>query len=878
MAGNLGGTGRAMRWIRSAFRLTMAVIVGVESVSAIGDDRIPMFVGTENYLSQTLAGICVPAHSPKTWSNGWGDYIVVSSKVAVGYTNQCELGLVLTRAWDAAAPRNSSAYWQVYTQSACPDGFVPTGDVCTPQFPVQACTVAYPVIPGTGTKILVENDSSGTTDLPMTRAYRSSVTFGTNAGTGKWLFNWQRKLDTNIARFPTPQVSAWRDDGAILYFQKNGATWTTPSTRDSLQSVADANGTTTAWLYTVAQSGTVETYDSDGLLQSVRERNGRTTQLAYDAEKHLVSVTAPSGRKLTFAYDAKGRVASVTAPDGAVTQYAYNQNGSLTTVTWPDNRTRQYVYENTRFPTALTGVIDEAGVRYTTYAYDDQGRAISSELTPISNRYQFQYQANGQTIVTQPSGTTSTYNFLKQNGVLLPTGVSAPCPTCGSTAQSTSYDANNNPTSKTGYDGSTTTYVYDALGRETQRVVGAGTADAKTTTMEWHSTLRLPTRIISPGRNDAIAYDDSGRVTSYSWYYTDDASGSAGSAANKSGPVRSLTWSYNDAGQIALVVEKLDTAEAGRWSFLYDAAGNLASVTNGAGKTGRIDAFDAAGRPVDVVNTNGEHIRYQYNARGQATSYEKDGRVFYYDYNVLGKLTAIRGPDNFYIGYEYDAAHELVALLRSAGSPDTSVENSRSVSPFSAVGSESSRAASTSALGFWARVRVLLIKWIDGFIGDAHAQVPLMMRIPVMPLPGYNVGDSASISDPASIIDPSIGQRRDPSQVIRAQLGNILGSVWKSIQGTAQTIASICHMGSDANADTGQRPSKTPNQGTPGSKYKNPGSGQERWYGEDGKPSKDIDYDHDHGQGVPHVHDWYRDANGNPVRGPGRPFDPRIDS
>lgn len=28
------------------------------------------------------------------------------------------------------------------------------------------------------------------------------------------------------------------------------------------------------------------------------------------------------------------------------------------------------------------------------------------------------------------------------------------------------------------------------------------------------------------------------------------------------------------------------------------------------------------------------------------------------------------------------------------------------------------------------------------------------------------------------------------------------------------------------------------------------------------------------GQGTPHVHDWDRDANGNPVRGPGRPPEP----
>jgi hypothetical protein len=69
-------------------------------------------------------------------------------------------------------------------------------------------------------------------------------------------------------------------------------------------------------------------------------------------------------------------------------------------------------------------------------------------------------------------------------------------------------------------------------------------------------------------------------------------------------------------------------------------------------------------------------------------------------------------------------------------------------------------------------------------------------------------------------------------------------------------------------ANGGRRPAKTPNTGIPGSTFKNPGSGQERTYGPDGKPLMDIDYDHDHGQGVPHQHDWVYG-----VRGPGKSID-----
>lgn len=55
---------------------------------------------------------------------------------------------------------------------------------------------------------------------------------------------------------------------------------------------------------------------------------------------------------------------------------------------------------------------------------------------------------------------------------------------------------------------------------------------------------------------------------------------------------------------------------------------------------------------------------------------------------------------------------------------------------------------------------------------------------------------------------------------------------------------------------SGQRPSKTPNTGPPGSTYVNPGSGQERTYGPDGRPVRDIDHDHPHDGIQPHQHDW----------------------
>lgn len=65
---------------------------------------------------------------------------------------------------------------------------------------------------------------------------------------------------------------------------------------------------------------------------------------------------------------------------------------------------------------------------------------------------------------------------------------------------------------------------------------------------------------------------------------------------------------------------------------------------------------------------------------------------------------------------------------------------------------------------------------------------------------------------------------------------------------------------------------KTPNTGEPGAWYINPGSGQMRLFGHDGRPVVDLDFDHFHNGLKPHAHNWsgsVRDGGSNVV-----PFSP----
>ncbi len=105
-------------------------------------------------------------------------------------------------------------------------------------------------------------------------------------------------------------------------------------------------------------------------------------------------------------------------------------------------RSRDSHSEDARWPQAITGLTDDAGVRYGSYAYDAQGRVTRSELAGGAERLDFAYasDANGKptTTVTDYSGaggaaTTRSYTFTDIGNVRYPSNLSAPCSLCGNT-------------------------------------------------------------------------------------------------------------------------------------------------------------------------------------------------------------------------------------------------------------------------------------------------------------------------------------------------------------------------------------------------------------------------------------------------------------
>jgi YD repeat-containing protein len=248
-------------------------------------------------------------------------------------------------------------------------------------------------------------------------------------------------------------------------------------------------------------SGVVEEYDDQMRLTRITEVSGYQYTLVYDASG--ATVTGSDGIQLVMELETDGRLKAVTTPGGQVYKYQYSQAlGSndlyrLTKVIYPDdtplddadNPFREYLFEDTALSNAITGIIDERGVRYANVEYDDQARASASYLGPqtaiLADRlsstaveYDPAAEPVGTRYVSNARGATSTYATFKQLGIPLVSDIQGPgCTGCSGGDTSYTYDASNNKTTESKFGITTKFGNFTSRGEVGCRVIGVNAAD-----------------------------------------------------------------------------------------------------------------------------------------------------------------------------------------------------------------------------------------------------------------------------------------------------------------------------------------------------------------------------------------------------------------
>jgi len=451
----------------------------------------------------------------------------------------------------------------------------------------------------------------------------------------------------------------------------------------------DANGTANGLKVVNGDTDATEHYDTNGLLLTSTDRMGLTTTFAYSDLNTppvvapraglLLSVTDGFGKQLLFTYNAFGLINTMTDPSGGVFAYAYDANKNLTSVTYPDGKVRQYVYNesantsNANLPFALTGIIDENGNRFATYQYDFKMTAFSTQHSAGVEKYTLSYPSrNQQANVTDPFGTTRTYNFSNILGVIKLSSIVQPAASGnGWVSNTVTYDANGNISSITNFDGAKTAFTYDLTRNlELTRVEGYGTTTAKTTSTSWHPTWRLPVKVAEPLRLTTYTYDASGNVLTKTVQATTDATGAAGFNAVLSGTPQVWAYTYDNFGHVLTAKGPRSNVNATS-TFTYDAEGNLSTQTNAAGHVTTYSNYDANGRVGRITDPNGLITDLSYTPRGWLSAITVGGETTSYVYDGVGQMTQATLPDGSAVYYTYDEAHRLTRIADAQGNSIT---------------------------------------------------------------------------------------------------------------------------------------------------------------------------------------------------------------
>ena len=519
-----------------------------------------------------------------------------------------------------------------------------------------------PIDISTGAKIEREIDfvTSGLGNFFLKRTYNSR-----NASDGLFGRYWSSNFDYRLTSV-TGSVTTIDPRHGQHTFVLDAGTGKYVSTEQGIwaEVVKNADGTYTAtWL-----NEDVQRYSAAGKITSVVDQSGVGYTYSYDGSGKLSQITSTGGRNVQFFWTGT-QLTKVVDPNGGNYLYTYANNkfGTdkhlLLTATLPGSPATvvTYHYEYPPFSGALTGK-SVAGVRFSTFGYDAQGRAVSSEHAGTVQRHTFVYStlANGMSQVTEtnPYGKQTVYRF--QGGNLVDaTGM--PSANCPSSLSSATWDANGYPNQQTAFNGKVTDYDYDSGGYQVRQVRGFGTPQAMTTDSIWESaTGRLLKRTVVGDASIEYEYWPDGKIKSEtiknltakgvpnqtrktSYAYTTHANGMI-SSISVDGPLPNDTMVYN-----------------------YNTSGDLLTVVDPLGIALTYSGYSGLGQPNQVVDRYGVTTTYVYDARGRVLGTTRTtGGVSVSSsrtYDSRGRVVSLIEMDGTTKNYTYDNANRLLTIV-----------------------------------------------------------------------------------------------------------------------------------------------------------------------------------------------------------------------
>lgn len=537
----------------------------------------------------------------------------------------------------------------------------------------------------TGDKYQAESDFT-LPWLDFSRHYHSSHSVPNSAlGSG-----WTHSLNQALQLTDSSTAGLVLPSGNILPFQNSeavdGSGW----------KLSISNG-----MYAIQKPTQILRFQSGRLVQ-IEDLNGALTSLGYDSTGRLITATNSNGRSISFeygngSYSSKKLLSAIKSNGASLVEYGYDSTGRLEFAYYPDATSRHYHYENSNYPNHLTGITDETGQRYSTFAYNANGLVTVSEHAGGQFHGEFSYQPDGKTIFTDPNGRSQTFQFTGDGAYRKVTGISETAGTQSTTYALASADFRRRPISRTDKRGVQTTYSYADVSdpflgsvRLTTTNEAVGTPQARTS-QDWReqTTGRLR-KTLAPGTETVYQLNTRGQPISVSakdtvsattrtktMTYCEQTDLTAGTCPLL-GLVTSVNGPRTDVADTATYTyyPSDDATCAAAPTTCPHRKGDLWKVTNALGQATETLAYDGAGRVLSVKDANGVITDMEYHPRGWLTarktrganaSVETDDAITRIEYWPTGLVKKVIQPDGAFTLYTYDAAHRLTDIADNAG-------------------------------------------------------------------------------------------------------------------------------------------------------------------------------------------------------------------
>ena len=417
------------------------------------------------------------------------------------------------------------------------------------------------------------------------------------------------------------------------------------------------------------------TSDSKGRLIGITATDGSRQTMRYDSFGNRVGITERDGSRTTRVFDNRGRLKRERTPEGTDYTYGWDEHDRITGVSVRDARdprnlgtpmTVSYEYTDSMNPNP-SAVIDADGAQ-TLYDWDDRG-LLTRVTDPTGVSTTFEYDAYGDLVlVTNGAGNTTTL-IRDDHGRVI--GVIDPL---GRRGMAT-YNSSGALASIENADGARWTFAYPELAVESLPAL------VRNSTNTSGGCGNLPTSVTDPyGATIRFTYNAGGEIASvtnplgHTTEGTFDTWGNLVGLTTASGAV----WNYVYDGLSQLVEATDPSGAATRYS--YDLNGELSSVTDATGveikrRVDRqrgieeiADAFSSSFIHTDIF---GRVTSEQKRARGGSSATKTDVEGEFITYDAAGRPVEILDAAGGLTRYERDGAGRVLRVISAAGRIET---------------------------------------------------------------------------------------------------------------------------------------------------------------------------------------------------------------